>query len=144
MPAGQPMSGRKKGRSTPPDPEYILEVGREIMNRRGQGSSFTEERRFREHFGCAPPVAAKIWELINPELTVPGDATVAHMMWSLMFLKMYSKEGTISGIAGGVDEKTYRKWVWLFVFAIAELESSVVSFWIMKAWAPVIACYFMH
>lgn len=72
------------------------------MNRRGQGSTFTEERRFREHFGCAPHVAAKIWELINPESTVPGDATVAHMMWSLMFLKMYSKEATISGIAGGV------------------------------------------
>ena len=27
----------------------------------------------------------------------------------------------------GVDEKTYRKWVWIFVFKIADHESLVVS-----------------
>ena len=32
------------------------------------------------------------------------------------------------GDIGGVDEKTYRKWLWLFVTAISYLEYPVVSF----------------
>ena len=48
------------------------------------------------------------------------------MMWVLMFLKMYGKESAMSSMAG-VDEKTYRKWVWIFVFKIADLEALVVS-----------------
>lgn len=49
------------------------------------------------------------------------------MLWALMFLKTYAKESVLSGMAGSVDEKTFRKWVWLFVCAIASLESNVVS-----------------
>jgi hypothetical protein len=47
------------------------------------------------------------WNMIDPESTVPGEATVAHMLWALMFLKTYAKETTLSGMASGVDEKTF-------------------------------------
>ena len=43
-----------------------------------------------------------------------------------MFLKVYAKEGTLASLAGGVSEKTYRKWVWLFLPKIAKLEASMV------------------
>ena len=54
------------------------------------------------------------------------DESIIHMMWALMFLKMYGKESAMSSMAG-VDKKTYRKWVWIFVFIIADLEALVVS-----------------
>jgi len=49
------------------------------------------------------------------------------MLWALMFLKTYAKETALSGMAGGADEKTFRKWIWSFVCAIAALDSDVVS-----------------
>ena len=49
------------------------------------------------------------------------------MLWGLMFLKIYASEGVLATLAGGVDEKTFRKWAWRFVDAIADLEDDVVS-----------------
>ena len=42
------------------------------------------------------------------------------------FFKMYGKKNAMSSMAG-VDEKTCRKWVWIFVFKIADLEALVVG-----------------
>ena len=42
-------------------------------------------------------------------------------------MKIYGKERNLCSLAGGVDKKTFRKWAWLFVDAIASLESEVVS-----------------
>ena len=123
-----PPSGRKKQNRMSIDREHVLKVGLEIMHRKGHGgSTITAERRFRELFGCAPDIAVAVWKLIDRESALPGKAAIDHLLWALMFLKVYSKEATASGMAGGVDEKTYRKWVWLFVVAISELEGSVVS-----------------
>jgi hypothetical protein len=124
-----PSLGRKKQREMPIDREHVLKTGLEIMHRKGDGgSTVTAERRFRELFGCAPDIVLTIWNLLDPaKSTLPSSATINQLLWTLMFLKIYSKEATISGMAGGVDEKTYRKWVWLFVVAISELEGSVVS-----------------
>lgn len=47
-------------------------------------------------------------------------------MWALYFLKVYGKEEDCSNFAGGVDEKTFRKWSHTFVEAISFLESSVI------------------
>lgn len=44
-----------------------------------------------------------------------------------MFLKLYTKERPMCSLAGGVDKDTFRKWTWLFIEAIADLESCLVS-----------------
>ena len=44
-----------------------------------------------------------------------------------MFMKIYGKEKNLFTLAGGVDKKTFRKWAWIFVNAIAELKADVVS-----------------
>jgi hypothetical protein len=49
-------------------------------------------------------------------------------LWALMFLKTYAKESTLSTLAGGVDEKTLRKWSRVYVEALAMLEPYLVSF----------------
>ena len=43
----------------------------------------------------------------------------------MMFMKIYSQEHIHASLAG-VDEKTFRKWSWIFIDAIAGLEYEVV------------------
>ena len=57
---------------------------------------------------------------------VPKES-IQHILWALMFLKTYWKESTLSTMAGGVDEKTWRKLYWPMVQAIANFEPIVVS-----------------
>ena len=117
----------KKQRMGDPDLGYLLDKAREMMNRENrQAGTATEDRRFRELFGCGPIVALMLWNLIMTETMVPGS-TVVHMLWALMFLKTYAKETTLCSLAGGVDEKTFRDWSWPLVSAIADLEPLIVS-----------------
>ena len=49
-----------------------------------------------------------------------------HILWTLLFLKLYMSESVLSGLVG-VDEKSYRKWIWIFTPKIAQLKSKIVS-----------------
>ena len=51
-----------------------------------------------------------------------------HLFWALNFLKNYETESVCASKFGGVDEKTLRKWVWIYIKGIASLASQVVSF----------------
>ena len=42
-------------------------------------------------------------------------AQYKHLMWALYFMKVYGNEENNSNFAGGVDEKTFRKWSHIFV-----------------------------
>ena len=53
-------------------------------------------------------------------------AKAFHLLWALMFLKLYTAECVLASIAA-VDEKSYRKWAWAFVDAVADLHTQVVS-----------------
>ena len=61
-----------------------------------------------------------------------SSAKPIHLLWALMFLKIYSTERVSRTIVGSsrnpTMEKTMRKWVRLFVRAISFLESEVVSY----------------
>ena len=87
----------------------------------------TENRDFREIFGCGCVVATKTYELLAAEDLLPIGGHLEHFLWALMFMKIYGKERNLCTLAGGVDKKTFRKWAWLFVIAIACLEGGVVS-----------------
>ena len=60
---------------------------------------------------------------------LPAGATITQFLYTLMFMKVYAKEGTMCSLAGGIDPKTFRKWTWDIIDAIANLESDVVSFY---------------
>ena len=108
----------------------VIEVAREIWHR-GRNSKVkaasSEDRDFREFFGCGLSVASEVWDVLKKEDVLPQDGLTCHLLWALMFMKIYGKEKNLCTLAGGVDKKTFRKWAWLFVIAIANLESSVVS-----------------
>lgn len=116
---------RKRLRRSCTDVHAIIEAARTII-KKDIGSNLTEDRRFREMFGCSAKVVLILWNMIDSNVDIKGSPEIAHLLWALMFLKIYSKESITSRLAGGVDEKTYRKWVWIFVGAIADLEADVV------------------
>ena len=124
MTDNQPPQGKKQCMG-PPDLEYILKAGREIMCQSLSSATMTEDCQFHEVFGCRPLVALALWSLMFAESMV-RNASIVHMLWALVFLKVYSKETTMSSMAGGIDEKTYQKWVWQLVSLIADLEPVVV------------------
>lgn len=86
----------------------------------------TEDRKFREFFGCGPLVAVELWNALVTTELLPDNGTTQHMLWALMMLKIYAKEHVLAKLAG-VDPKTFRLWAWTrFVPAIADLEPYVV------------------
>ena len=58
---------------------------------------------------------------------MPEGAHPAHLLLCLMFLKIYATETVLCTMAGGVEEKTFRKWSWMFVDELSYLEDSVVT-----------------
>ena len=83
-----------------------------------QKSDGTNYRRWMSCFGTLPKVMAKLWTFINPAETLPRGAAPVHMAWTFYYMKKYDTEhGSTRGIVTKPDEKTFRKWVWLFIEA---------------------------
>ena len=122
-------NNNKRPPECPPELEDFYSAGRDIMRRSNKkfGAIATEERRFRELFGCGAPIALTLWRMLVEEETIPEGGTIQHFLWALMFLKVYGKEAQLCSLAGGIDPKTLRKWVWSFITPIADLEEKLVS-----------------
>jgi len=99
----------------------------DLMNRSAEGSELTMDVRFRSMFGVSAVVCAIVWTHLCQEDILPVDCVATYLLWALMFLKTYDTEKNLSGIAGGVDEKTYVKWTWIVLDGIALLEYKIVS-----------------
>ena len=61
------------------------------------------------------------------KLDLPQGAKYFHLLWALLFITLYESEQVLSGMVGGVDEKTYRKWTWIMLASICQLKQKVVS-----------------
>ena len=110
-------------------------IARGLMNHpsRHDGGcwSSTKTRLFREFFGTPVEAVEIVWDLLLRDSLLPDKGRLKHLLWALHFMKAYPKQGpacaTVGASAGAVDAKTFRKWVWAFIKAIAELEEVVVS-----------------
>ena len=100
-----------------------------MMNRseKAMGSYDVEDRRFREMFGIGPTVCLICWNMLTTLGYLPEGGRLVHFLWFLCFLKVYPNQGPLSVLCGGADPKTIRKWVLLFIDAVADLEPEVVS-----------------
>ena len=112
--------------------EFVYEI-RAIQNRLGRrlGTSFMESRRFRDFFGASSAITMILWDLLVEHRLVPRKGKIKHLLWALYFMKVYASESATCSVLGGsrgaIDPKTLRKWVWPFIYAIADLFSEVVS-----------------
>ena len=89
-----------------------------------------EDWLFKEYFGVSVTVVLVIWNLLNEHELIPKKGEIKHLLWALVFLKVYPKQGPVCSLVGGtkgaVDPKTFRKWVWKFIFNIELLDEVVV------------------
>ena len=76
------------------------------------------ERRFRSAFVTTPKIIFQIWNLIEPSLA--SETRYFHLLWALIFLKLYDNETVAAGIVGGVSEKTFGQHVWKVLVAAFE------------------------
>ena len=58
-----------------------------------------ERKKITSYFGTTPFICEKIWALLFQFHLIPAHGTPYHFLWSLMFLKMYSNENVLAGIA---------------------------------------------
>ena len=58
---------------------------------------------------------------------IPDYAKPEHLLWSPPFLKVYGTEASLMSMVDCPDEKTFQKWVKIFVTGILWLESDIVS-----------------
>ena len=118
---------RKRHRRVDVDGNDVLQEARDIWSRSEARSIATEEEEFRGFFGCPLWVFVTIWHMLEEDQLLPEDGRIQHMLWALMFLKIYSSVRSLCALAGGVDKNTFMKWVWQFIEAIEALEDRVVS-----------------
>ena len=119
----------KRQRTNKSDLLVLLQEARVIWGRDRdvQRSLYTEDREFREGFGVGAITAMTAWNLLELNNHTPTSGLVMHILWVMMFIKVYSKEVTLLKMAGLKCGKKCRKWIWPFISGLGELESQVVS-----------------
>jgi hypothetical protein len=76
------------------------------------------EQEFRALFGIGPDVCGHVWTHLSCHK--PPKTRPKHLLWTLLFLKVYGTETALSVIARA-SRKTFRKWVWLLLPLIADM-----------------------
>ena len=104
----------------------FLIYGLKIMNKNPSSSS-RNLTIFRAHYGTSPEVVSYLWGRIssNKILTQKG-AIYKHLLWSLLFMKVYATEHVLSGMVN-CNEKTFRKWIWIVIPIISQVSYEEVS-----------------
>jgi hypothetical protein len=119
---------RKRQRSARPTSDDIIRQSRYIMHDDPfkERAPSDEARHFRALFGCCAEVTRKLWLMQVDNEFLPQGVTIKHLLWTLMFLKVYPTDRPMSMMTKA-DPKTFRKWIDLVLDAISFLEPLVVS-----------------
>ena len=83
-------------------------------------------RFFLSLFGVSSNVVSQLWNLIENQGSHPKGFSPTHLLWTMCFIKVYGREETLSTLFG-CDEKTMRKWVWIGLSIISDIDSLVCS-----------------
>ena len=73
-----------------------------------------------------PTVCAIVWGELKWSMLVEDPCKPNHLLWVLIFLKTFITESSLA-VAIGVDEKTLRKWIFIIIYAISDLEDDWVG-----------------
>ena len=92
---------------------------------RGRIGYFIFNCRFCAMFGTTPRIFEKVWNRLSPYSTMDNGVKAKHLLWALLFMKVYATEHIHASLAG-CCEKTFRKWAWKFVNTISYLDSEMV------------------
>jgi hypothetical protein len=105
------------------------QLGAKLMGRSVAKALTTRSRNFVAWFHARPREVAITWNLLCLEGHLddlgPNSVNPDHLLWALMFMKLYTNETVLASVAG-CTEKTFRKWAWFYTEAIAKLDVKVV------------------
>lgn len=90
-------------------------------------SQAMKDKKIRGHFGASIAIITAIWNEIEASVDAPG-AMPKHLLWALVFLKIYASEEVHCRLVGWTDSDTFRKWSWYFVEKIADLKDTIIVF----------------
>lgn len=96
-------------------------LAQKITRRSPALSRSINRRRFRANFGVSAHTVSYLWELLSRRGNLPRGFRPSHLLWTLVFLNLYASEPIAAALCG-CDEKTLRKWVWIGVDRLCELE----------------------
>jgi len=100
----------------------ITSIAESIVGHGCSGRVAWQLRMFKAHFGVSPFIATCLWNHMVDERTLPVmEARPTHLLWALMFIKLYSTEAAMSRICG-TTAKTFRQRVWDMLRSIATLD----------------------
>lgn len=103
-------------------PSVFRELGCSYGNIQNvSGWSDWHRRQWVSLFGIAPLNCSRVWF----DIVVPQGGSPKHLLWALSFLRSYENETSFARTFN-CEAKTARKWVWLFVDAIAEVSEYIV------------------
>lgn len=102
------------------------DVAREMLQipRSRQGNTLDET--FRGFLGAPSEVITDLWNRLET-FVYDASAQPKHLLWSLLFMKVYATEVVHCRIAGWPDKKTFRKWTWYFVEKISLLKNDIIK-----------------
>jgi hypothetical protein len=112
---------------------YVYSIAAVIQNtyNRADRTEAGKDRLFRDFFGCGAYIVVLLWNMMDELDVLPHEVKVVHLLWTLYWMKCYPTESpgtaTIGKQGHKVDPKTFRKYVYPIVYAIASLEPYVVS-----------------
>ena len=86
-----------------------------------------KDARMRPLFGASSEAIAGLWNRIASKGNIESGGKVQHLLWALVFLKVYSTEEIHCAIVGWPTTKTFRKWSWYFVKKVAALKDDVIK-----------------
>ena len=106
-------------------PSAFMALHLRITHRNDARGFTTDLKQFRSFYGCSPSNCAILWAKIRQKKLAPR-AEPKHLLWALMFLKLYNTEEAFAGFLG-VDKDTFSEWLFHLVKAIAKLRPDYVS-----------------
>ena len=68
-----------------------------------------------------------VWRWLEKNSLVPDGCEVLHLLWSLVFMKVYPLQQVMCTLINVLDPKTFRGRVWKMIEAVANLEAYLVS-----------------
>ena len=92
-------------------------------------SGSPEDICFRGIFGASAEVVARAWHMMMEHDLLPPEPVCQHYLWALAFMCTYPKnDKALSRLLGNADPKTIRKYIWMYIDSLFDLNFHVVSF----------------
>eukprot|EP00523_Entomoneis_sp_CCMP467_P003026 CAMPEP_0168754196 /NCGR_PEP_ID=MMETSP0724-20121128/19369_1 /TAXON_ID=265536 /ORGANISM="Amphiprora sp., Strain CCMP467" /LENGTH=99 /DNA_ID=CAMNT_0008802653 /DNA_START=33 /DNA_END=329 /DNA_ORIENTATION=+ len=92
-------------------PEVFARTGQDIL-RLSKGKELKDfSGRFNSAFGTNSKRCSILWKNLVRRKYIPKETSPKHLLWSLLFMKVYADEVILSSLAQ-CDAKTFRKWIW--------------------------------